>query len=314
MVVYHGQIIAGGGTIVLPMTRAEYEANKTVLDSADVWVDLTDEPDQVAEADQIAYSVGNVQKSMGYIGDIATKAIAKVEPSDTALYAHAVGEYFINKDGELCRTTSTISINQTITVGTNCAVVTVADEIRRTDTLSRGIEIPSNSNMDNYITPGKYFCYNTATAQTITNAPFIAGYSFEVNVAGSDWIHQIARKASNNQVLERRRAPDTGNWTAWADYGIGVEIGDMTIPLTYTSSYDGWYNSGSANVPSVANKKCIGIVGWQFGGTGSSNCFAHILRINVSSQKAEYAIRYNRSDSTAPTGHNCYLKLLYISG
>lgn len=123
MLIYNGQIIAGGGTIVLPMTRAEYEANKAILDSADVWVDLTDEPDQVATADQIAYSVDGVQKGMGYIGDIATKAIAKVEPTDTALYLHEVGTGFINKDGDYCITDVQISVGGTITLGTNCHVV-----------------------------------------------------------------------------------------------------------------------------------------------------------------------------------------------
>ena len=131
MLIYNGQIIAGGGTIVLPMTRAEYEANKAILDSADVWVDLTDEPDQVATAEQIAYSVDNVQKSMGYIGDIATKAIAKVEPTDTALYLHEVGEYFINKDGDACKVDLQIPVNGTITLGTNCHILSkgVANDI-----------------------------------------------------------------------------------------------------------------------------------------------------------------------------------------
>lgn len=123
MLIYNGQIIAGGGTIVLPMTRAEYEANKAVLDTADVWIDLTDEPDQVATADEIAYRVSNVQKGMGYIGDIATKAIAKVEPTDTALYLHEVGTPFINKDGNYCITDVQIAVGGTITLGTNCHVV-----------------------------------------------------------------------------------------------------------------------------------------------------------------------------------------------
>lgn len=150
MVVYHGQIIAGGGTIVMPMTRAEYEANKTVLDSADVWVDLIDEPDQVAEADQIAYSVNNVQKGMGYIGDIATKAVAKVEPSDTALYLHEVGEYFINKDGDACKVDSQIPVNGTITLGTNCHVV------------SDGVANDINSNLSDIVKIGVYTSDNVS--------------------------------------------------------------------------------------------------------------------------------------------------------
>lgn len=123
MLIYNGQIIAGGGTIVLPMTRAEYEANKAILDSADVWVDLTDEPDQIAEADQVAFWVGQTQKSVGYIGDIATKALAKVEPTDTALYLHEVGTGFINKDGNYCITDIQISVGESIVLGTNCHVV-----------------------------------------------------------------------------------------------------------------------------------------------------------------------------------------------
>lgn len=150
MLIYKGNIIAGGGTIVMPMTRAEYEANKTVLDSADVWVDLTDEPDQVAEADQIAYSVDNVQKGMGYIGDIATKAVAKVEPTDTALYLHEVGEYFINKDGDACKVDIQIPVNGTITLGTNCHV------------LPKGVANDINSNLawrqigDSYVWADSY--------------------------------------------------------------------------------------------------------------------------------------------------------------
>lgn len=127
MLIHRGNIIAGGGTIVMPMTRAEYEANKTVLDSADVWVDLTDEPDSVADGECIQY---NPDMNFEDIGNIATKAIAKVEPSDTALYLHPVGSYFINKDGNSCKTDVQISVGGTITLGTNCHVVDgVANDI-----------------------------------------------------------------------------------------------------------------------------------------------------------------------------------------
>lgn len=120
MLIYKGQIIAGGGTIVMPMTRAEYEANKAVLDSADVWVDLTDEPDSVADGECVQY---DSDLNFEDIGNIATKAIAKVEPSDTARYLHKVGEGFINKDGNYCITDVQISVGGTITLGTNCHVV-----------------------------------------------------------------------------------------------------------------------------------------------------------------------------------------------
>lgn len=145
MLIYNGQIIAGGGTIVLPMTRAEYEANKAILDSADVWVDLTDEPDAIATADQVAFWVGQTQKSVGYIGDIATKALAKVEPTDTALYLHEVGTYFINKDGNMCMTDLQIAIGGTIVLDANCHVLS--------NGLSNGLPKLSNKVETSTVTP-----------------------------------------------------------------------------------------------------------------------------------------------------------------
>ena len=181
MLIYNGQITAGGGTIVLSMTRAEYEANKAILDSADVWVDLTDEPDQVATADQIAYSVDSVQKSMGYIGDIATKAVAKVEPTDTALYLHEAGEYFINKDGDACKVDLQIPVNGTIALGTNCHV------------LPKGVANDINSNLS---------ANNAGTATYITTTSYTFpsdGYLTVIQDGGvlDSWVDAFIKGANN---------------------------------------------------------------------------------------------------------------------
>lgn len=87
------------------------------------------------DADDIPYnltqSVGDViDSNITAINDRALKTnIAKVEPSNTALYRHEAGTYFINKDGNMCRATSLIQVGNTITVNSNCVVVDVGGEI-----------------------------------------------------------------------------------------------------------------------------------------------------------------------------------------
>ena len=82
------------------------------------------------DADDIPYnssqSVGNA------INNRALKTnIAKVEPSDTAIYRHEVGTFFINKDGDMCRTTSLITVGSTIVVNSNCVVRDVGTELNQ---------------------------------------------------------------------------------------------------------------------------------------------------------------------------------------
>lgn len=118
--------VAGGGLPVIHITQAQYDANPSAYNDPNVLVHITNATGGNLQGSDVSY---DSTLKFNNIGDIATKAIAKVEPSDTALYAHAVGTYFINKDGEYCVTDSAIAVNGTITKGTNCHVVTVADEL-----------------------------------------------------------------------------------------------------------------------------------------------------------------------------------------
>ena len=245
MLIYNGQIIAGGGTIVLPMTRAEYEANKAVLDTADVWVDLTDEADQVASADEIAYWVGQTQKGMGYIGDIATKAIAKVEPTDTALYLHAVGTYFINKDGNTCVTDVQIPVGGTITLGTNCHVCSdgVANNINSNllyqipDIDYTPVGTMTNSQMfDNLfalidtskLTPKTKLVVNANQIYTITYAnPTLIQFVIHICNSTNNSIGMIALQSSGSRIVYSSinnnntcTYSDVSSWTGSGNYKI----------------------------------------------------------------------------------------------
>lgn len=64
---YHGLDIAGGGLSVVQMTRAQYEANKTALDASDLLIEITDDVDAVATAEQIVYGNTNVEDALDAI-------------------------------------------------------------------------------------------------------------------------------------------------------------------------------------------------------------------------------------------------------
>lgn len=110
-----------GGLPIIHITYQQYIANPSAYQDPDVIVHISGFPTAGnMPADYVGY---DSNLNMEDIGNIATKAIAKVEPSDTALYLHNVGDGFINKDGNYCITDVQISIGGTITLGTNCHVV-----------------------------------------------------------------------------------------------------------------------------------------------------------------------------------------------
>lgn len=110
-----------GGLPIIHITYQQYIANPSAYQDPDVIVHISGFPTAGnMPADYVGY---DSNLNMEDIGNIATKAIAKVEPSDTALYLHEVGTGFINKDGNYCITDVQISVGGTITLGTNCHVV-----------------------------------------------------------------------------------------------------------------------------------------------------------------------------------------------
>lgn len=118
-----------GGLPIIHITYQQYIANPSAYHDPDVIVHITGFPTAGnMPADYVGY---DSTLNMEDIGNIATKAIAKVEPSDTALYLHNVGTYFINKNGNMCKTDLQISVGGTITLGTNCHVCSdgVANDI-----------------------------------------------------------------------------------------------------------------------------------------------------------------------------------------
>lgn len=110
-----------GGLPIIHITYQQYIANPRAYQDPDVIVHISGFPTAGnLPADYVGY---DSNLNMEDIGNIATKAIAKVEPSDTALYLHNVGDGFINKDGNYCITDVQIAVGGSIALGTNCHVV-----------------------------------------------------------------------------------------------------------------------------------------------------------------------------------------------
>ena len=109
-----------GGLPVIHITYQQYLANPSAYQDPSVLVHISGFPTGHMPADYVGY---DSSLDMEDIGNIATKAIAKVEPSDTALYLHEVGTGFINKDGNYCITDVQIAVGGSIVLGTNCHVV-----------------------------------------------------------------------------------------------------------------------------------------------------------------------------------------------
>lgn len=95
-------------------------------------------------------------------GGIGKDVIADTsESTDTAAYVHEVGNYFMNRNEKLCKTTKKINIGDTISVGTgendNCVLVSVGEEL---------------SLLNSNYTVMPLFDYGKSKDQLISNEPY----------------------------------------------------------------------------------------------------------------------------------------------
>lgn len=109
----------------------------------------------------------------------------------------------------------------------------------------RGKAIPSNSDLNDYKTPGKYYSYASSQSQTIKNAPSTnAGFDLIVSIGyySADTITQIAMAGTNRNVYIR--SCHGGAWSDWnaqysaankptaADVGAVSKSGDTMTGTT----------------------------------------------------------------------------------
>lgn len=149
--------------------------------------------------------------------DTIESQIGYVEATDTAISAHAVGSYFINKTGQFVKTTSAIAVGDTIAVGTNCQATDIAGVLKE---LNSKI-IPSAE----YCTPMLQFntgsfsdidAYVESIPQIVYNAVLDDGATcvFGFSSAYGGYGCQIAMLVVQGKAQFRNKVYP-GNWSNW---------------------------------------------------------------------------------------------------
>lgn len=100
---------------------------------------------------------------------------------------------------------------------TNKSIIPAINELNsKSYLLQGGTAIPSSSDMDNYTTPGNYYCESNGTAQSLSNCPFTYAFILKVEYSrGNGYVcqtyteHHTGRKAY--------RWYNTGS-TGWSQY------------------------------------------------------------------------------------------------
>lgn len=118
---------------------------------------------------------------------------------------------------------------------------------------NQGTNIPNNSDLDNYTTPGTYYVLASANAATITHTPTTSnGYKLFVFKGSIDSRrHQWAFVQATNTVYTRAR--DASTWTSWVRL-----VTDDYFPLSVsrggtgaTTATAALTNLGAAPMPTV---------------------------------------------------------------
>ena len=119
--------------------------------------------------------------------------------------------------------------------------------------LQQGTNIPNNSDLDNYTTPGSYYVLSSTEAATISHGPITAtGYKLIVMVGSiADRRHQIAIRQSSNQIYVRNYSGSV--WSAWERAITSSQVNAFNLSGQKTFTANTWEYSGvSVSIPAGA--------------------------------------------------------------
>ena len=119
--------------------------------------------------------------------------------------------------------------------------------------------IPSNSDLNNYTTPGSYSAQSDAIAATITNAPITRAFTLDVEnalgISSSAWRRQIVRaSASPDDVYQRFTGGNT--WSDWKKVPTRTEMDAVSTVETITAEV----NTEEVSTWVFVIKKCGNVV------------------------------------------------------
>ena len=97
--------------------------------------------------------------------------------------------------------------------------------------------IPANANLNDYQTPGNYYCSYNVTVATMSNTPSSNAFNLEVRAAAG--VIQIFREYGYSSYRKDfTRAYYNGTWTAWKESAVTSDIPSLSGYATQT-----WVNN-----------------------------------------------------------------------
>lgn len=94
--------------------------------------------------------------------------------------------------------------------------------------LQGGTAIPENADMDNYNTPGNYYCIDNTTAATLQNVPFELGFVLKVDYALG--AHRQRQTFINYYTQQKAvRAYDGSKWTDYVYFSDDATVIESAI-------------------------------------------------------------------------------------
>lgn len=105
--------------------------------------------------------------------------------------------------------------------------------------LQGGIEIPANVDLNDYITPGSYFCSATASAATIENCPFQQAFTMKIEYATGTpgYICQTVREYNTGKTAFRYYVRSISTWSDWVYFSDDTTL---FVPKTISVTSNGY--------------------------------------------------------------------------
>lgn len=134
--------------------------------------------------------------------------------------------------------------------------------------LQGGTAIPENADMDNYNTPGNYYCIDNTTAATLQNVPFERGFVLKVDYALGTYRQ---RQTFINYYTQQKavRAYDGSKWTDYVYFSDDAtlnQVSEYTVPKPEDTE-----DIVFGDTYSIRVKKTGRVVNIQFNVIGSVN-------------------------------------------
>lgn len=139
--------------------------------------------------------------------------------------------------------------------------------------LPKLVVIPSNSDVNNYKTMGRYCCLSSETAKTIINIP-INKFAFylDVTVMTDNIIKQVFTNSQQSSPDMYIRTYYNGNWGSWKKVSSSNPVGTI-IAVSYTGVPEGYMHCNGAEVSRTTYADLFSKIGTYYGAGDGSTTF-----------------------------------------